>query len=74
MSGERRYRVAVVGATGAVGTVMRQKLRERGFPAERAHVVRNLDEATARLHGMLGPGDVVLFENDLPDQYESPGR
>jgi aspartate-semialdehyde dehydrogenase len=28
------YRVAVVGATGAVGTVMRAKLRERGFPAE----------------------------------------
>src|SRR3954467_1575234 len=27
-------RVAVVGAPGAVGTVMRQKLRERGFPAE----------------------------------------
>jgi aspartate-semialdehyde dehydrogenase len=27
------YRVAVVGATGAVGTVMRHKLRERGFPA-----------------------------------------
>ena len=28
-----RYRVAVVGATGAVGTVMLRKLRERGFPA-----------------------------------------
>jgi len=28
------YRVAVVGATGAVGTVMRAKLHERGFPAE----------------------------------------
>jgi len=27
------YRVAVVGATGAVGTVMLQKLRERDFPA-----------------------------------------
>jgi aspartate-semialdehyde dehydrogenase len=27
------YRVAVVGATGAVGTVMRAKLRERAFPA-----------------------------------------
>jgi aspartate-semialdehyde dehydrogenase len=27
-------RVAVVGATGAVGTVMRRKLRERGFPAD----------------------------------------
>ena len=31
--GSAGYRVAVVGATGAVGTVMRQKLRERGFPA-----------------------------------------
>ena len=30
---ERRYRVAVIGATGAVGTVMRAKLRERAFPA-----------------------------------------
>jgi aspartate-semialdehyde dehydrogenase len=30
---DRRYRVAIVGATGAVGTVMREKLRERGFPA-----------------------------------------
>ena len=30
---ERGYRVAVVGATGAVGSVMRAKLRERGFPA-----------------------------------------
>ena len=29
-----QYRVAVVGATGAVGTVMRAKLKERGFPAE----------------------------------------
>jgi len=28
-----QYKVAVVGATGAVGTVMRAKLRERGFPA-----------------------------------------
>jgi aspartate-semialdehyde dehydrogenase len=30
---ESGYRVAVVGATGAVGSVMRAKLRERGFPA-----------------------------------------
>ena len=27
------HRVAVVGATGAGGTVMLEKLRERGFPA-----------------------------------------
>ena len=33
-------------------------------------VVDTLDEATSRLQTILGPGDVVLFENDLPDQYE----
>jgi UDP-N-acetylmuramoyl-tripeptide--D-alanyl-D-alanine ligase len=33
--------------------------------------VESLAEATEELKGMLGPGDVVLFENDLPDQYES---
>ena len=32
-SARMSYRVAVVGATGAVGTVMLAKLRERGFPA-----------------------------------------
>jgi aspartate-semialdehyde dehydrogenase len=32
-NGAAGYRVAVVGATGAVGTVMREKLRERSFPA-----------------------------------------
>ena len=33
MSGRDGYRVAVVGATGQVGTVMLRLLRERGFPA-----------------------------------------
>ena len=33
MSAAPGYRVAVVGATGAVGSVMRAKLAERGFPA-----------------------------------------
>jgi aspartate-semialdehyde dehydrogenase len=39
------YRVAVVGATGAVGTVMRAKLRERGFPA--AEIVPFASERSA---------------------------
>ncbi len=34
--------------------------------------VDSLDEATAKLPELIGPGDVVLFENDLPDQYEGP--
>src|SRR6476660_2786510 len=33
MSGSEGYRVAVVGATGQVGTLMLALLRERGFPA-----------------------------------------
>jgi UDP-N-acetylmuramoyl-tripeptide--D-alanyl-D-alanine ligase len=32
--------------------------------------VASLDDATKELAGIVGPGDVVLFENDLPDQYE----
>ena len=32
--------------------------------------VDSLDEASAKLPELIGPGDVVLFENDLPDQYE----
>jgi UDP-N-acetylmuramoyl-tripeptide--D-alanyl-D-alanine ligase len=33
--------------------------------------VDSLDEASARLTEILNPGDAVLFENDLPDQYEN---
>jgi UDP-N-acetylmuramoyl-tripeptide--D-alanyl-D-alanine ligase len=52
-------------------------LREAGFPESRTHVVRDLAEATARLRKLLRNGDVVLFENDLPDTYdggEAPER
>ena len=33
-------------------------------------VVDRLDQATEHLKQLLRPRDVVLFENDLPDQYE----
>jgi len=32
-------------------------------------VVRTREEAVDWVRGDLGPGDVVLYENDLPDQY-----
>jgi UDP-N-acetylmuramoyl-tripeptide--D-alanyl-D-alanine ligase len=32
--------------------------------------VASLDEATVELARIVAPGDAVLFENDLPDQYE----
>jgi UDP-N-acetylmuramoyl-tripeptide--D-alanyl-D-alanine ligase len=39
------------------------------FPAERLRIVKDLSEATSELQKIVGSGDVVLFENDLPDLY-----
>ena len=36
---------------------------------EHIHVTASLDEATAVLGQIGRPNDVVLFENDLPDNY-----
>jgi UDP-N-acetylmuramoyl-tripeptide--D-alanyl-D-alanine ligase len=44
-------------------------LREAGYPPDRIDIVRDLGEATARLGAVVKAGDVVLFENDLPDTY-----
>ncbi len=45
-------------------------LLEAGFNREAILRAGNLGEATALLSGMLREGDVVLYENDLPDNYE----
>jgi aspartate-semialdehyde dehydrogenase len=47
------YRVAVVGATGAVGTVMRSKLRERGFPAREVVPFASERSAGRELDGQI---------------------
>jgi aspartate-semialdehyde dehydrogenase len=47
------YRVAVVGATGAVGTVMLAKLRERHFPAEEIVPFASERSAGRELDGMI---------------------
>ncbi len=44
-------------------------LSQAGFPQEHMHVVSSLDESTTLLHSMMRAGDVVLYENDLPDNY-----
>ncbi len=44
-------------------------LIEGGFPHENIQVFRSLDEATQVLWTLVKPGDVVIFENDLPDNY-----
>jgi UDP-N-acetylmuramoyl-tripeptide--D-alanyl-D-alanine ligase len=49
---------------------IREGLAEAGMDAESVHVVRDIAEATTLLGRLTRSGDVVLFENDLPDTYE----
>jgi UDP-N-acetylmuramoyl-tripeptide--D-alanyl-D-alanine ligase len=44
-------------------------LKAAGFAEQNLHVVKDLNEATAMFPKLLRPGDVLLFENDLPDLY-----
>jgi UDP-N-acetylmuramoyl-tripeptide--D-alanyl-D-alanine ligase len=44
-------------------------LEREQFPRENIRVVRDLAEATSELQHIVRAGDVVLFENDLPDLY-----
>ena len=48
---------------------IRQGMLEAGFDEEHIFTVTDLNEATAELRKLGRPGDVVLFENDLPDNY-----
>lgn len=45
-------------------------LKESGYNKNNIIVVQNLDEATGELQKIVKPKDIVLFENDLPDNYE----
>jgi UDP-N-acetylmuramoyl-tripeptide--D-alanyl-D-alanine ligase len=44
-------------------------LQSKNFPPQKIRVVRDLKGATIVLPTIVGVGDTVLFENDLPDQY-----
>lgn len=44
-------------------------LRDENYSEERLIVVNTLQQATEQLAHLTRPGDVVLFENDLPDSY-----
>jgi UDP-N-acetylmuramoyl-tripeptide--D-alanyl-D-alanine ligase len=44
-------------------------LQRKNFPQEKIRIVRDLKGATIVLPTIVGVGDTVLFENDLPDQY-----
>ena len=44
-------------------------LIEGGMPRENIRFSKSLNKANEELNGFLQKGDVVLFENDLPDNY-----
>lgn len=44
-------------------------LKEKKFQEMNLYVVNTLEEASAQLGKLTKKGDVILFENDLPDHY-----
>ena len=48
---------------------IQEGLRAENFPEEQTKVFSSFFDAQAFLKSYLRPGDVVLYENDLPDQY-----
>jgi UDP-N-acetylmuramoyl-tripeptide--D-alanyl-D-alanine ligase len=50
---------------------MAEGLESAGFSRDMLHVVADLNAATVLLGALTRPGDVILFENDLPDHYVS---
>ena len=52
---------------------IRQGLLDRGFPAERIVTVRQAQEVADQLAGVVRPGDILLYENRLPDTYLEVG-
>ena len=44
-------------------------LKAAGYPSQQIIVTRNLEEVKQHLATQVQAGDVVLFENDLPDTY-----
>ena len=48
---------------------IRDGLLDEDFPYENIKIVSSLDEAIKHLSEISSEGDVVLFENDLPDKF-----
>ena len=60
-------RVILVGPSRT--TPILEGLKTANYPSEQVSVAVNLAEVKNYLAKLLKPGDVVLFENDLPDNY-----
>ena len=59
--------VILVGRSGSLQ--IREGLLSKEYPISKITMVKNLSEAKQALVGLVEAGDVVLFENDLPDFF-----
>ncbi len=48
---------------------IQEGLREANYPTEKIYIAKNLQDAMQHLNGRMLAGDVILYENDLPDTY-----
>ena len=48
---------------------IKKGLLDGNFNKDKIFTVKSLNDATSKLVEIAKPGDVVLFENDLPDNY-----
>jgi len=46
-------------------------LTENGYNHNNVYIAKNLKDATLHINTFIKSGDVVLYENDLPDTYEN---
>ncbi|NLV57209.1 MAG: UDP-N-acetylmuramoyl-tripeptide--D-alanyl-D-alanine ligase [Clostridiales bacterium] len=58
----------IIGKKRAIPII--EGLREGGFSPDQIHHVGSLTESTTVLHDLVQPTDTVLYENDLPDNYQ----
>lgn len=49
---------------------IQQGLHDQNYPQGQTHIFSSLKEAQNFLGTILEPGDTVLYENDLPDQFD----
>jgi len=50
-------------------SAIQEGLQEVNFPSEKLYMASDLNDANQHLNSIAQPGDVVLYENDLPDNY-----
>ncbi|MDD5370944.1 MAG: UDP-N-acetylmuramoyl-tripeptide--D-alanyl-D-alanine ligase, partial [Anaerolineaceae bacterium] len=60
--------IFLIGVPDRVNQILRG-IREAGFNPEHVFCFPRLNDARVKMREVLQPGDVVLFENDLPDIY-----